>query len=570
MLHDVLQHIATQHPDRIALGGDGKDAETLTYAQLWQQVNAVVTALAARGVTPGDRVAVLSGNGIDAVVCFWAIAASGAINVFLNDQSPPAALRQILDDATPVFTLATASMAKKRFAINSRENGDSGEVAAAPECLPVSDYPVVELERFYAEALAAAGTTTPIAPVTKTAMPAGDDAIAAIIYTSGSTGTPKGVCLTHTNLIEVARMAGDRYATVPSDSYLMVVPLHYIHGLMILVTMHLRGAAIHFMNSFVFPKLVTRRLQQLGVTGFSGVPYHFTALVERGGLLEADLPQLRWMGVTGGTCPPERLQQIRQAQPSIELHISYGQTECSPRITALDPARIDTKPDSVGEVAEGLIVEFLGEDGQPVPRGELGELVVSGPTVMHGYWNDPESTRRVIDEQGRLHTGDLAYIDADGDVYIKGRIQAMIKSAGERIFPEELEAILNLSADVSDVAVVGVEDERYGQRVEAHVCILPDATDALAPGSDAETAMLQRIKAHCLVHVPLVKAPKVYHLWQEFPLKANGKTDKQTLMKNVLIRQQAAASESESAPQTGVDNSGASDELHSQRQLKSG
>ena len=493
MLFTALQTVAETYPDNPALFEDNR---SLTFKELWESCTRVAAQLQSLGVGEGDRVCILSPNSIDAVIAFWAIIQCKAISVYLNEQTPPDGIQQILDDAQPRLIVATAELAKKK-------------IVTPGESILVHFQHLFALTTEQDDRETAEQASTANNP----------DSIASIIYTSGSTGKPKGVCLTHTNLISVAKMAGDEYRTTAEDTYLMIVPLHYIHGLMILMTMHLRGAGIHFMNNFMFPRLVTKKLQDTGVTGFSGVPFHIAALIERGGLLQAELPSLRWMGVTGGTCPPERLQQIRQHQSDIEIHISYGQTECSPRITALDHAKIDTKAGSVGEVAAGLTVEFLDENGKPVGVNQVGELVVSGPTVMHGYWNDIDNTNRVIDEQGRLHTGDLAYIDSEGDVFIKGRLQAMIKSAGERVFPEELETILNQSPDVIDVAVVGVPDKLYGQRIEAHVILARDNPETL-----------ETVRAFCLQQVPFARSPKKYHVWQDFPLKANGKTDKQRLL----------------------------------------
>ena len=501
MLHHRLQEVVERFPENVALT-DGDAA--LSYRELWERAGRVAAGLGARGVAPGDRVCLLAGNDIDAVTLFWAVLRRGAAVVHLNEQTPAEGLGRIVEDADPALIVATAALRASRL----------------PFLEAVPDAPAtVDLDALMDEASADPNPPgSPSGGAEPDAGPADADRIATIVYTSGSTGRPKGVCLTHRNLVAVAAMAGDGYATVPEDDYLMVVPLHYVHGLMILVTMHLRGAGIRFGPGFAFPRLVTRELQRSGVTGFSGVPYHFAALIERGGFLEAELPRLRWIGITGGRCGVERLAEIRAAQPGIEIHLSYGQTECSPRITALDPARVDGKPESVGRPAAGLAVEFLGEDGLPVAPGEVGELVVAGPTVMHGYWNDPESTARVVDERGRLHTGDLGYVDAEGDVFIRGRRQAMIKTAGERIFPEELEAILGRCPRVVDAAVVGVPDPLYGQRVEAHVVLDPDDEDAL-----------EAAKAHCLAHVPFARAPRVWHRWARFPLKANGKTDRTRL-----------------------------------------
>lgn len=498
MLYDALQAIAEQYPDTAAFRqGQG----VLTFAQLWQRSRRIAGQLQAAKVKQGERVCLLSENSIDAVTVFWAILHCNAIAVYLNEQTPADGLQQIIDDAAPVLIVATAKLASSKLADCSTQKVQVMDVATLCETADSSN----------AELPAPSSSN-------------GNDPalIATIVYTSGSTGKPKGVCLTHTNLLSVAKMAADGYATTTSDLYLMVVPLHYIHGLMILMAMNLRGACIQFMNSFLFPKLVTEQLQSSGATCFSGVPFHFTALIERGGFLRAELPHLRWIGVTGGRCSRERLMQLRQAHPDLQIHISYGLTECSPRITALHPDKIDSKADSVGEVADGLKVEFLDDKGLAVAKNDIGELVVSGPNVMHGYWNDDENTRRVIDEKGRLHTGDLACMDDEGDIFIKGRVQAMIKSAGERIFPEELEKILSGSGLVEEVAVVGMPDKLYGQRVEAHVILRDDSDDSL-----------EVLKAYCLENVAFSRSPRHYHRWREFPLKANGKVDKQALIEQI-------------------------------------
>lgn len=497
MLYDALLDVVERFPQHIALvEGDS----SITYELLWQRIKRVSGQLSMLGVREGDRVCLLSENSIDAVTVYWAVLNCNAIGVYLNEQTPADGLLKIIDDAAPSLLIVTEKLMARKGA----------EIVKGLKIIP--------MQELISSALGC--NITAVADRQKKGTDIGS--IATIVYTSGSTGKPKGVGLTHGNLLSVAKMAADGYRTVASDSYMMVVPLHYIHGLMILMTMHLTGASIHFMNSFVFPKMIIRKLKETGVTGFSGVPYHFNALIERGGFLEADLPDLRWIGVTGGTCAKDRLQQISEAHPDLEIHISYGQTECSPRITALNPRKIPHKADSVGQVAAGLLLEFLDDEGNCVPPGELGELVVSGPNVMHGYWNDPSATARVIDAQGRLHTGDLGYMDSEGDVFIKGRLQAMIKSAGERIFPEELEAILSSCPVVLDVAVVGVADELYGQRVEAHVILNPD--------SDAS---LESARKYCLEHTAFSRSPKHYHRWQSFPLKANGKTDKQQLIRLV-------------------------------------
>ncbi|PID62279.1 MAG: hypothetical protein CSB44_04070 [Gammaproteobacteria bacterium] len=523
MLFDELIAIAAAGPERRALADD---AASLTFAELCERAEAIARRLHEHGLRKGDRLAILAGNGIVSTSCFWAAQRLGAIVVWLNEQLPAAGLAVVLADARPRLVLAGEREADRARAALARASGtaaDTGSgdasVSAAARAAWVVD--VVSLAAM-APVAANAGRPSSQGDAVATRLPevtGGPDRIAAIVYTSGSTGRPKGVSLTHGNLSMVGHMAAEDYGTVAGDSYLMVVPLHYIHGLMILMCMHLRGAAIHFAGNFVFPRAITQQLIDTGVTGFSGVPYHLQAMVERGGLLEASLPSLRWIGITGGRAPVALLEKIARAHPAIEIHISYGLTECSPRITALDPARVLTKPASVGAPPPELTVSFLDENGQAVPDGEIGELVVAGPTVMAGYWNAPEATREVIDEQRRLHTGDLAWRDAEGDIFIRGRVKAMIKTAGERIFPEELEAIIERVTGVRDVAVIGVPDALYGQRVEA--CVVLD---------DTSEAALAALRASVLEHVPLARSPKHYRVYAALPKTANGKTDKPALL----------------------------------------
>src|SRR5256886_5721349 len=163
--------------------------------------------------------------------------------------------------------------------------------------------------------------------------------------------------------------------------------------------------------------------------------------MDRSRFLQTDLLRLRWITVTGGRMPRERIVRIRRAKPQLELHIAYGQTECAPRATALDPRRIDRKPDSVGTAIPGVRVVIVDETGQELPRGEVGEVVVCGENVMVGYLHQPEATSRVVDSLGRLHTGDLGWLDEEGDPFLAGRRDAMIKSAGERVFADEIEAV---------------------------------------------------------------------------------------------------------------------------------
>ena len=492
-LDHALGRISSRYADKTAVEVCGESS--ISFTELERRSDAVAGFLRDSGVRPGDRVGILSRHDPDAVVVFWATLKASAIAVWLNDDAGGGSLSSIVADATPVLV----------FAQSDRHQAMLESVAG--------DYRLVRL----AEISNADESGNSVARIDTDE---DSDAIAAIVYTSGSSGRPKGVCLTHRNLWTVVRAVIQHMPITDADSYMMVVPMHYVHGLMQLLVHTLVGATIYCCNSFAFPKKVTELLRTTAVTGFSGVPFHFNMLASRGGFLDADLPDLKWLTVTGGKLANSRLLQIMDHLPQVRFHIAYGQTECAPRATALDPDKLRRKPDSVGSAIPGVQVLLLNDDGKNVATGETGEVVIEGDNVMKGYWDDPAGTAEVLDSQGRLLTGDLGRFDEDGDLFLVGRKSAMIKSAGERIVPEELENILTSNRLVDDAVVVGVADDLYGQRVVAHLLLSEESK-----GMERDV-LIAEVRSHCLASIPFARAPRDYQCWDEFPRKANGKPDR--------------------------------------------
>lgn len=499
-LTDALSSVVRRYSGNIALCFKGR---ALSYGCLWEQSEAVGRWLRHRGVRPGDRVGILADHGIEPIVLAWGILKAGAIVVYLNEYLQPDGLREILNDCEPVIVFTS------RHCFERRLTRVGGPTAAA----------AVVIDEAFCDIAGFAGPAIDVARVEVE----GDKDIAAIVYTSGSQGRPKGVCLTHRNLLFTARVDCRRLNITAQDVYLMLVPLHYVHGMLQMLIHLLNGATVHLAGGFLFPRAIVGELADKRVTGVSGVPFHLNALMDRGGLLQARLPHLRWLAVTGGKFSRERLNRLRRHQPHVDIFITYGQTECSPRITVLDPVKIDRKPDSVGASPPGIQVRVVDEAGAPLPACDTGEVVVKGDNVMAGYWRNPEDTARVIDAEGWLHTGDLGWFDAEGDLYLVGRKQAMIKSAGERVFPEEIERILAGHPAVADVAVIGVPDAFYGQRIEADIQVVEER-------HVPDTALQEDIRGYCLARIPLARAPKHFRLWRTLPRKANGKIDKQALI----------------------------------------
>jgi acyl-CoA synthetase (AMP-forming)/AMP-acid ligase II len=494
-LPDALRRVAVRWEEKPAVRSPDR---ALAFGELVRAGDGLARRLGSLGVAPGERVAVFTDHAPEAAAALFGVWAAGAVAVPVNGRAGPQALAEILADCAPAATLLCG-----RFCDEPAERAAAGHGPACILRLPPG---------------AALPDASPAG--TDAALPAiRDTDLAAIVYTSGSTGAPKGVCLSHGNMLASVAAIIEHVPETPDDSYLMLVPLHYVHGLMQLVVHALAGATVDFAGDFVFPVEVVRMLAERRCVETSGTPWHVSMLIERGGLLEADLPAWRRVGIVGGRMPAEQIEAIARARPAVEILIAYGQTECAPRATALSPARVLAKPDSVGSPIPGVRVHVLDETGGALPQGRIGAVLVEGPNVMAGYWGRPEDTARVIDAQGRLRTGDLGWLDEDGDLHLVGRVDDMIKSAGERIFPAEIERVLRAASGVAEVCVLGVPDELLGQRIEAHLALAPGAAD---DGAD----LGERLRRHCLAELPLPRVPQAFHAWPALPRLANGKLDR--------------------------------------------
>ncbi|MEM7563781.1 MAG: class I adenylate-forming enzyme family protein [Pseudomonadota bacterium] len=490
-LEQVFANIADERGQHLAVSVVG--GTSLSYKQLHQRAIHYASFLQSQGVDKGDRVAIVSGHDVDSIALFWGVLFAGGIVVWMNHDAKPKDLTLVCQSALPKLVVA--------------QNDKYQTLLEKVDTFGATVFLLRELEQSESLAL-------------KTADISEHDP-AVIVFTSGSSGLPKGVCLSHKNLYTIDRAVIQHMPIHSTDIYLMVVPLHYVHGLMQLTVHLLAGASLHFHDNFVFPTQVVDTLVDQRCTGFSGVPFHFNALVTRGNLLNRKLPDLRWVTVTGGKLAADAILTILDHFPELEFHIAYGQTECAPRATALKPDRVREKPNSVGSPIPGVTVEILNDKNEKLADGEKGEVVISGDNIMLGYWNDPVATREVIDDQGKLHTGDIGYFDSDGDLFLIGRQSAMIKSAGERIIPEEIEQILETHAAVLESVVIGVEDSLLGQRVVACVRLTETPKDV--------KSISEEIRNLCLLSLPFARAPREIRVFDEFPRKANGKPDRVSL-----------------------------------------
>lgn len=336
-------------------------------------------------------------------------------------------------------------------------------------------------------------------------------------YTSGTTGFPKGVMLTHHNITNNGQFLGDCMKFTDEDRLLIVVPLFHCFGCVLGVMSCLTHCTTIVLMTRYHPRQEMEILQSERCTAVHGVPTMFIGMLEHPDFAQFDFSHLRTGIMAGSPCPIKTMRDVTEKMHLSELTITYGQTECSPGMTMSrtdDP--LELRVSTVGKLlphTEGKIIN--PETGLEVPRGTPGEIITRGYHVMKGYYKMPEATHQAVDENGWLHTGDIGTMDEDGNFRITGRLKDMIIRGGENIYPREIEEFLYTHPSVSDVQVVGVPDEKYGEEVCACVIFKDGASATPEELIDFVRAGLSRYKA-----------PRYVMVLKEFPMTASGKIQK--------------------------------------------
>lgn len=501
----ILHHLLDFSPaagDRVAVI-DG--SRQLTYADLRVQVERLAGRLAASGVTRGDRVAIYLPKSIEECVAIFAASRAGGAFVPVNPALKAAQVRHIVDDCTPRALVTNRALLEKL--------GD-GALAGVDGCRVILVDDGVDEHASAAEQPRTASI--------------GED-LAAILYTSGSTGRPKGVMLSHRNLIAGARIVRTYLSITAADRLLSILPFSFDYGLNQLLTVIEQGATI-VLFSFRFGDEIVRALAQHEITGLAGVPTIWSVLT-RGApsITKTPLPKLRYITNSGGAVPVPTVKRLRELLPQTQIFLMYGLTEAF-RSTFLPPAEVDRRPNSIGKAIPECEVFPVTADGRRAKPGEPGILVHRGPTVSLGYWNRPEDTARVLRQNpfqpatlgGDIvcYSGDLVYEDEDGFLFFVAREDAMIKSAGFRISPTEVEEVLMASGKFAQIAAIGIPDEWTGQKLIAVGVALPGA-------ASVDTAdVLKRAASELPAHM----VPARIELVDALPTNPNGKVDYKRLV----------------------------------------
>ncbi|GAA2430494.1 fatty-acid--CoA ligase FadD5 [Actinomadura vinacea] len=503
-LGDQLARHARTVPGAVALRMDGADH---TYRELDDRVDRLAGALRARGVAPGDRVAVMTFNGPETVEAFFACARLGAVCVPINFRLHADEVAYQLSDSGALLAVVEAALAATFAQAWKR-------TPTVRHCLVVGegDEATGSMER-YEDALRDAPATAPGVAVDL-------QAPAFIMYTSGTTGRPKGAVLTHYNLL-VQTMSRIAHFGLPADCrcWLINTPLFHIGGLAALLSSILLGARTVLTRSGRFDPVETLDLLERERVGYVFlVPAQWQAIVDVPGIQGRDLSALRIISWGAAPATKALLHRMIETFPGARLLSVFGQTESSAVSTVLLGEDALRKIGSVGTPLLNTEVRIVDEHMDDVPCGEVGEIVYRGPSIMSGYWNKPAETAAAF-TGGWFHSGDLVRQDEDGYIYVVDRLKDMIISGGENIYSAEVEEAVAAHPKVAEVAVVGMPHERWGET--------PLAVVVPAAASDPPTA--EEMERWCKSRLASYKVPRHLAVVAELPRNVSGKVRKNEL-----------------------------------------
>ena len=511
LVQDFLHASVERTPSRVALICDG---QRLTYAQIEDMANRLAQALRAHGVKRGDRVAIHLGNGVEAAVSIFAVLKAGAAFVVINHSTKPDKRFYILNNCRAAALVLDA------------RNAAPGELEALRRSVPSLKCIVISGEGAFEAINGCAGHLgfDAIQKEFLSARPSPvniDLDLACLIYTSGSTGEPKGVMSDHDNVVFAAGSIIRYLQNTDGDVILSALPLSFDYGLYQLLMTFQFGGTLILENSFSFPALILKRIEQERVTGFPVVPT-MVAMLLKMDLSSFDLSSLRYITNTAAALPPSHVQELRRKFPHVKLYSMYGLTETK-RTLYLPPEQLDKRPGSVGIAIPGTEVWIEDEGGNRLGPNAVGELVVRGRHVMRGYWETPEATAQrfrpgPLPGERLCYTGDLFRMDEEGYMYFVGRKDDIIKSRGEKVAPKEVENVLYALKGVVEAAVVGIPDPIYGQAIKAVI---------VANGVKLTAAT---VLAHCAAHLEDHMVPKHVEFRQELPKTSTGKIKKTDLI----------------------------------------
>jgi fatty-acyl-CoA synthase len=506
-----------------------------TWQELHQQVQWAAAGLRQLGVGVGDRVGIWSPNRAEWLVTQFATARIGAILVNINPAYRLSELDYALNKAGVGVLISAESFKTSDYLGMLQTLGVGVAVGATPA--PGDPGPRLPLLR----TVVRLGETPSAGMLNWSQLMASGRASVAdlppesaldchqainIQFTSGTTGAPKGATLSHHNIVNNAIAVAQCMRLTEQDSLCIPVPLYHCFGMVLAVLACVaKGSKMVFPCEGFDPRATLAAVAAERCTALHGVPTMFIAELDHPDFSQFDLRSLRTGIMAGAPCPIEVMRRVQSEMHMGEVTIAYGMTETSPvsfQSATDDP--LDKRVTTVGRVLPHLAVKIIDIDGRTVPLGEKGELCTRGYSVMQGYWDDPARSAEAI-QDGWMHTGDLATLDAEGYCNIVGRVKDMVIRGGENVYPREVEEYLFRHPKVAAVQVFGVPDARYGEELCAWIVTRP----GMACTED-------EIRSFCRDQIAHYKIPRHLRFVEELPITVTGKPQK-FLMREAMVRE---------------------------------
>ncbi len=523
---DQFDLTAETYPDNPALIARQQQIR-LTYRELQEQVNQCAKGLLQLGLRKGQRIGIWSPNRVEWCVTQFATSKIGTILVNINPSYRLHELEYVLKQSgctaliiSPAFKTSNYTEMVQALA-PELQHSEPGKLKAEklPDLTTVIRMTSEKIPGMFTwDELMSMGGGVSNEQLTKVQREQEFDDPINIQYTSGTTGFPKGATLSHHNILNNGYFVAGLQNLTYKDRVCIPVPLYHCFGMVMgnlgCIT---HGATMVYPSEGFEPLTVLQTVQEEKCTSLYGVPTMFIAELDQPDFAKFDYSSLRTGVMAGSPCPVEVMKKVQSLMNMSDVEICYGMTETSPVSTQTRiGSPLDKQVGTVGQIHPHLEVKIVNPaTGQVVPIGETGELCTRGYSVMLGYWNNEEATAAAIDSARWMHTGDLAVMDEESYVNIVGRIKDLIIRGGENVYPREVEEYLYTHPKISDVQVIGVPDEKYGEAIMAWVMLKP-----------GEQVTEEELRDYCKGNIAHYKVPRYIKFVTSFPMTVTGKVQK--------------------------------------------
>lgn len=506
-LTDYLVNSAEKYSDKTAITFQDKK---ISYAQLLLEAKKWACFLKMKQLQRGDRVVVCTGNCIEAIICFWGtLLADCVISIIDNHQNEEKIAYILNDSSAKVFVVPDQKLYSFSNTLSQEE-----------KCLIVN----LNNKNYLHFNTILKEISEGLLAIFFSAIHLDID-LASIIYTSGSTGEPKGVMLTHRNMLAASFSINSYLKNTEHDLVISALPLSFDYGMYQMILMIAVGGRLILEPHFLLPSQILKKIEKHKVTAVPVVPSMVPLLKQFQDMKKFDVSSVRYATNTGAALSQNHINILKELFPNAHIFSMYGLTECK-RCTYLPPHDIHRKPDSIGIPIPNTEMWIVDEEGNRLPPGEVGEIVVRGQTVMKGYLNKPEATAKKLRPgpmpgEYILHTGDYGKMDEEGYFYFYGRSDEVIKSRGMKVSPKEIETTIIGHPEVSEAAAIGVEHEEYGEAIVLFV-------------NEEHPEIAAKLEHFCQQKLEKHQQPVAIISIDILPKTTNGKINKKALKEHYL------------------------------------